>query len=64
MQVKSLLLARNASQSKGGRRVVWKGASHSKEDGGCVLPAFVQLVHDHLFSCKLLFFSFVDRHNT
>ena len=62
-EVKWLLPARNASESEVERWVVWKGPLHSKEDGRWVLLAFVQLVHDHLFSCKLFSFSFVDRPN-
>ena len=40
-----------------------EGPSHSKQDGGCVFPAFVQVVHNHLFSCKLfsLFLLLTDK---
>ena len=35
-----------------------EGPLHSKQDGRCVFPAFVQVVHHHLFSCKLFLFFF------
>ena len=56
--VKWLLLARNVGQCEMGRWVARKGPLRSKEDGGCVLPDFVQLIHDYLFSYKLFFFLF------
>ena len=54
-RLKWVLPPRNASECEVGKRVARKDLLHSKEDGGYVLPAFVQLVHDHLFSCKLVF---------
>ena len=60
-RVKWLLPATNASEREMGRRVARRGPLHSKEDGGCVLLAFVQFVHDHLFSCKLFFLLLTDK---
>ena len=34
-----------------------EGPSHSKLDGRCVFLSFVQVVHNHLFSCKLFLLS-------
>ena len=53
---------RRECEAEGERR--GKVSSISKQAGGCVLPSFVQVVHNHLFSCKLFCFSFVDRQNT
>ena len=56
----TLLPVRKLGRMQGGG----EGPLHSKQDGGCVFPAFVQVVHHHLFSWKLFLFFFFDRQNT
>ena len=51
MVLPTLLPVRKLGRMQGGG----EGPSYSKQDGGCLFPAFVQVVHHHLFSCN--FFS-------